>query len=144
MYQYNNINTELGFLIIPSSFNATERQERKFQCQHSSADTVVWRLNGTRLAEYYPPNVTTLARSPESTENSTVTTFVHTLTIEAVRLYNQTIVQCEAIYFSQPHLNEISPPALSLLQGTLTANINTKPFTNLLYYKLYHYFIRII
>ena len=106
----------LGFIRVPSSINVTLGEERKFQCQHSDADTITWRINGTRLADYHPLHIVTHTEM-SSSENHSTTAVVHILTIQEVQVYNETTIQCEAVFFDTSP-SELSRAAVSLVQGT--------------------------
>ena len=104
-----------GFLQVPSSINVTVGQERRFQCQHSNADTITWRINGTRLSDNHPLNIVTHTEMRSSNNHSSVTV-VHILTIQGAQVYNETTIQCEAVFFDTSP-SDLSPEVISLVQG---------------------------
>ncbi len=105
----------LGFLQVPSSINVTVGQERRFRCQHSTADTITWRINGTRLSDNHPQNIVTHTEMSSSNNHSSVDV-VHILTIQGAQIYNETTIQCEAVFFDTSP-SEVSPEVVSLVQG---------------------------
>ena len=83
--------------------------EAVFRCQHASANTIEWKINGTSLGDFHPPNITqTIFSSGSST---------HTLSIQALASYNQTSVQCVAFLDTTMRRSEESSPVLLLIQG---------------------------
>ena len=86
----------------------------KFWCQHSTADSIGWRINGTSLGSFHPKNV--------STEGLTTPNGLsHALIISAVAAYNETLVECVAIFFdgSAPR---VTPSVTLLIQGQYSFN----------------------
>ena len=121
---FSNLSYSLisGFLKVPSSINVTVGQERRFQCQHSTADTITWRVNGTRLSDNHPLNIVTHTEMSSSGSSNNLSSMavniVHILTIQGAQVYNETTIQCEAVFFdSSP--SELSPEVVSLVQGIM-------------------------
>ena len=105
----------IGFLEMPVSYNMelilAVGEDAIFTCQHCTADTVHWRLNGTLFRN---SNV-----SEGVIRNYTIQSYcgvLYTLTIvkEVVERYNQTTIQCEAEINGSPN---VTSPVLLLVQG---------------------------
>ena len=81
----------------------------EFRCQHSTADSIDWRINGTSLGSFHPVNISTKG----VTTNSGL---FHALNIIAVPAYNETLVECVAIFFDglAPMM---TPSAVLIIQG---------------------------
>ena len=61
-----------------------------FRCQHQTADTIRWRVNGTLVGRSPPPDIT-----PSTTRDNNGN-LVDTLTVIARSQYNGTMVVCVA------------------------------------------------
>ena len=98
-----------GFTISPSSLNKTvEQEEAVFRCQHRSSDDIVWLVNGTSI----------ISRDNISIWNVTVGDghFIHLLSIAILPGFNNTTIECGAIFFDGPPLL-FTPPVTLLIQG---------------------------
>ena len=102
----------LGFVQTPSPQNVSAGEIATFQCQHSTADLSTWKLNGTLLNSYTPPN-TSVVNSLLSNGD-----FVSRLVITALTHYNTTQIVCVAIFTSGIEVE--STPAVLLIQGIHT------------------------
>ena len=79
-----------GFVIIPTPTIVEVGQVAEFQCQHTTADVIFWRLNGTHVT--FKSGVTT---------SFTILPgggILNKLTIEARPEYNTTSVECVALF----------------------------------------------
>ena len=95
--------------MIPSPLTVAIGTKGKFRCQHSTADIVSWRINGTSLGSFHPKDVTTEGvATPDG--------LYHVLTIGAVAAYNGTFIECVAIFFDDS-APELTPAVPLLIQG---------------------------
>ena len=77
-----------NFVIAPSPLTvAVEQGTATFQCQHSLADVIGWRVNGMPLNVVNLPNVST------ATPND-----VTILSFSTLLVYNGTIIECIATF----------------------------------------------
>ena len=93
----------IGFVVVPQSLNVTVGEEVVFQCEHSSAAILGWKINGILLNDQ--PDL----------ENDFIDTTIgglHILTITALFKYNTTTVQCLTASES-----EATDPAILQIQG---------------------------
>ena len=86
--------------------NVTTDQVAVFHCEHSTADSVVWKINGTN-SDNLPDsgsvvNETNIGRS-------------HTLSIRATPQYNATRVECVALSIGSSQ-SVTTTPAVLLIQ----------------------------
>ena len=82
-------------------------------CHHPTADTIVWRVNGSSLWQNPPTDIT-----PGTTRDDDGT-LVHTLTIVGRPEYNGTEVECVAVFFDGSP-NEATPSViLTIIAGRL-------------------------
>ena len=89
---------------------AVEQGIATFQCQHQHADVITWHLNGTSI------NRAGLGLVYSSVQfNGSVITY--TLSIGALIKYNQTTVECVALFFESPP--QMSQAVMLLIQGRL-------------------------
>ena len=56
-----------------------------------------------------------------SSNNHSSIAVVHILTIQGAQIYNETTVQCEAVFFDTSP-SELSPEVISLVQGSINFN----------------------
>ena len=75
-----------------------------FQCQHTTADGINWRINGSTLRDL-----------PEGVSTDRGSDGVFILTITALLKYNQTMVECVAFFGDSP--SERTNPAALMAQG---------------------------
>ena len=95
--------------MTPSSLNKTvEQGEAVFRCQHRSSDDITWRVNGTSISSH--DNISEW-RIPVGDGR-----FVSSLSIATLPGFNNTTIECGAIFFdSSPLL--FTPPVTLLIQG---------------------------
>ena len=93
-----------SFLISPESQNLTEDTMAIFQCQHPDADGINWRINGSTLRDL-----------PEGVETDRNSNGTFILTITALPNYNQTVIECVALFINFP--SEDTDPAIMRIQG---------------------------
>ena len=99
-----------NFEITPDPLTvAVEQGTATFYCQHSSSDAINWRVNVTSVNKINSPNIAT-----------TTFTGVNTITFQTILEFNQTTVECVAIFFDGSPPQFTSPVAL-LIQGSLSA-----------------------
>ena len=100
-----------GFDLVPSPLTvAVEQETATFQCQHSLADDITWLLNGTSLNRTGLPNVFFSVRFKGSVRT-------YTLSIGTLVEYNQTKVECVALFIESPL--QKSEAVVLLIQGRL-------------------------
>ena len=111
------------FIEVPLPLNMTSEQSAIFRCTHTTADTLAWRVNNTSVRNL--PN--SVARETVAALNGTLTS---NLTIETYLRYDDTQVDCVALFFDPTIATELSPTVTLRIQGTyysviiiLTANI---------------------
>ena len=95
----------------PSSLNMTvEQQVATFPCQHNGSDDINWRVNGT------PPNSPhiTTDRDPLSGGG-----YSSVLSIRTLLGFNETTVECVAIFYEGSPPFQFTPPVTLLIQGLL-------------------------
>ena len=108
------------FEVAPSPLTvAVEQGIASFQCQHSLADVIGWRVNGK------PLNVVNLGNISSSTVTVYTVDGATMLSIGTHLEYNGTIIDCVAIFFngSPP---QFSVPVALLVQGLLAAHNYTE------------------
>lgn len=101
----------IGFTETPQPKNVSSGEIATFQCQHSTADSIGWKLNGTLLNVYTPPN-TTVISYPLSNGD-----IVFRLIITAFQHYNTTQIVCIAIFPTEGLGAVESTPVTLLIQG---------------------------
>ena len=101
----------IELLDYPSNITLLIGSEREavFRCQHQSADTIGWRVNGSPTRLF--PDI----RASAIAENGAI---VYTLSIPARSEYDGTEVECVAL-FTDGSLTEIPPPVIL----TITAGL---------------------
>ena len=92
------------FLISPASLNVTVDTVAVFQCQHSTAHSINWKINGSILQDL-----------PEGFSTDRSGDRVFSLNIEAFAEYNSTVIQCAAFFTGSP--SEDSERSLMMIQG---------------------------
>ena len=80
-------------------------EEAVFRCEHRSADAIFWRINGTSLSSR--PDL-----SGDFNDD-----IIHNLTVTALTKYNNTLIQCVAVFVSDNNQPEITAPAILKVQG---------------------------
>jgi hypothetical protein len=111
----------LAFLIKPSNARVVLGDNARFYCQFPGMDvSIEWKINNVSLSEYTDVNINDQIR--QNTSGS-----VHTLTILALKSYNETTVKCSARLL--PHLSNCqqeveseSDTVILLIQGTITCS----------------------
>lgn len=90
--------------------NVSEGQEAVFRCIHSSADTIGWRVNNTALSTLNKSNISGggISFLPDGNIQST-------LTIDALKVYNNTLITCVALFVGS--VPEDSPQVILMIQG---------------------------
>ena len=89
----------------PQSRNVTVGEDVVFQCEHSSAAILGWKINGTLLNDQ--PDL-------ENDFIDTTTGRLHILTVTALAKYNSTPIQCLTASES-----ETTDPVILQIQGQL-------------------------
>lgn len=108
----NTINFySLGFIESPQPMNVSAGKKATFQCQHSTSNSIGWKLNGTSLNDYAPPN-TSVITFPTSNGD-----IINRLIITAFPHYNETQVVCFARFTTQGLITVDTTPVLLLIQG---------------------------
>ena len=82
--------------------NVSVNEDVVFHCSHSTADTIGWLINGSSLGSNPPDDI-----MPS----------VKTLTIIALPKYNNTEIQCVAVYFDGVTPIERSDPVTLIIPG---------------------------
>ena len=80
-------------------------EEAVFRCEHRSAAAIFWRINGTTLS-----SLTDL--SGDFNDD-----IIHNLTVTALTKYNNTSIQCVALFVSGNRQPETTAPAILKIQG---------------------------
>ena len=99
------------FAVQPVSVVQAQGLDAVFECLYPGAQSYNWGLNGEFPTENnYPPDVTVTPSSGD---------IPATLTIPAIGLYNNTVVQCEAVVRDgRTFIPELSVNATLQVQGT--------------------------
>ena len=96
---------------MPTSINVTAGDLARFQCNHSTAYSIAWRVNDTSLSILALTTITSRSiRFPDGG-------FVYELTILALSDYNQTSVECMAFLNQSTAEYVHTPRAMLLIQG---------------------------
>ena len=80
-------------------------EEAVFRCEHRSADATFWRINGTTLS------------SRTELYNYFNDDTVSQLIVTALTKYNNTLIQCVAVFVSDNNQPETTAPAILKIQG---------------------------
>ena len=99
----------IDFAEVPSSvtINVSENQNVLFRCRHERPDAIItWLINETPSSRYSDVIVGSISESDG--------TFVDTLTIPAIPVYNGTQVVCRA-NFDDGSPFETTPPVMTLI-----------------------------
>ena len=78
-------------------------EEAVFMCEHRSADAIFWRINGTSLSS--------------RTDLNDDFNGIGQLTVTALTMYNNTLIQCVALFHSDNSQLETTAPAMLKIQG---------------------------
>ena len=89
---------------------AVEQGTATFQCQHSLADGINWLLNGISISRAGLGPVSSIVQFKGSIAT-------YTLSIGTLIEYNQTTVECVAIFIESPP--QMSQAVMLLIQGRL-------------------------
>ena len=92
-----------GFVLSPVSLNVTLSTVAMFQCQHPNSHGINWKINGNILKDF--PHGIGAYRIGS----------VYTLSITALPDYNQTVIECVALFANSP--SEMSSAAVMMVQG---------------------------
>jgi hypothetical protein len=92
------------FLISPASLNVTVDTVAVFQCQHATAHGMNWKINDSILQDL-----------PEGFSTDRSDDHVFSLNIEALAEYNNTVIQCLALFTDPP--SEESEQSTMMIQG---------------------------
>ena len=99
----------------PVIINVSENQNVLFRCRHERQDALYnWLINGTPSSRYSDVSAGSISESDG--------TFVYTLTIPTIPVYNGTEVVCVATFFDGPP-SERTPPVM-LFIGLLLHTIS--------------------
>ena len=96
----------LAFIEMPTSQSVSIGQDAEFRCQHSSADTIRWRVNSSLVSRSNAPDGVGL-----DTDD-----LLDILTITGRLDYNGTVVECVA-RFDNGSPEQVSNPALLIVTG---------------------------
>ena len=97
-------------------------QHAAFNCQHSTAHSIGWRLNRIPLLD-------TSLVGVEARSTALPGGVLNTLTIEALPEYNLTIIECVAVFFDDSP-SEATGGATLTIQGQLSTSM---PFCSHIY-----------
>ena len=104
-----NIKFTIGFTETPSPLNMTvEQGVATFHCQHRSCDDISWKVNGTLLS------LQSVIKRPLSGGG-----FSSSLSIETHPDFNETTIQCVAIFFRILSPFQYTAPETLLIQGVM-------------------------
>ena len=92
------------FPLSPMSLNITLDTVAVFYCQHTTANVITWRINGTSLGDF-----------PEGVSSAIISGGIFTLMIAALPDYNLTVIECEALFSDSPSAQ--TEPAIMMIQG---------------------------
>ena len=79
-------------------------EEAIFRCEHRFADAFFWRINGTSLS----------SRTDLSDDFNEL---IGQLTVTALTKYNNTLIQCVAVFVSDNSQPVTTAPAVLMIQG---------------------------
>ena len=105
--------SSLDFTVQPSNKKVFAGIDVLFQCSHSSADNIGWRLNGTSINT---PNFTKECHYYREVRYLNDSTKLNIFKIRAAPGCNDTTVQCVAFFFNNT-APEISTEATLIVQG---------------------------
>ena len=100
----DNVYTILGFTQVPMSVNVTMGVEHTFTCIHTTAEALIWKVNGTSLRDL--PTLKTTFR---------VENFGRFLHVTALLGYNKTSIECVALFSDAPQA--AACPVMLQIQG---------------------------
>ena len=100
------------FIRFPTSLNVTVGQRAVFQCIHSTADTIGWRVNDTALSTLNKSSISSSGISylPDNSIQSI-------LVIDALSEYNNTSIMCVALFIG--FSPQSSTQVMLLIQGQM-------------------------
>ena len=101
------------FIEVPLPLNVTSEQSALFRCTHATADTLAWRVNSTSVRNL-PISV---AHETLAVLNGNILT--SNLTIETYLRYDDTQVDCVALFFDTTTATELSPTVILRIQGII-------------------------
>ena len=100
----------VAFIEQPSTLVVPANTEATFRCRHQTADSVTWLINGTSVINIDNPDITPNIINDEKNHP------VNTLNIVARPKYNETEVECVAIFFNGSPLQR-SPAVMLIVQS---------------------------
>ena len=100
-----------AFNEVPVSQEVPAGSEAIFRCQHSTANTIRWRVNNSTIGRNSPTDITS------DTEHDEEGNPVDTLTIVARPEYNGAIIVCVAEFNDGTPEETSQPPAMLLVQS---------------------------
>ena len=87
-----------------------EQRVAVFNCQHRTSDNIIWRVNGISLLR----SQTNISIEEDSLNGDG---FRSSLSIETYLVFNETTVECVAIFFQESSPLLFSSPVILLIQG---------------------------
>ena len=97
--------------MIPSPINVTvEQQVAVFHCQHGSSDDIIWRVNETS------PNSLHITTEIVPLSGGGLRS---SLSIRTLLGFNETTVECVAVFYRGSSPFQFTPPATLLIQGVV-------------------------
>ena len=94
-------------MLSPVDQVVAQGQRAVFNCQHSTAHSIGWRLNGIPLLD-------TSLVGVEARSTALPGGVLNTVTIEALPEYNLTIIECVAIFFDHSPPQETEAATLTI------------------------------
>ena len=101
------------FIQSPVSLTIVANTMAVFQCQHSTADVIVWNINGSYLRDIPDAVFQTIGHGS-----------TYYLTVVGCPEYNQTVVECVAVFIGNI-LRQVTSSAIMMIQGINHTNYNT-------------------
>ena len=92
---------------------AVEQGTATFYCQHLSCDGINWRINGVPVNKINSPNIS-IDKIQESVGGR-----IYTLLIGTLLEFNQTTVECVAVFFDGTP-SPLTPAVTLLIQGLMS------------------------
>ena len=88
---FHCLKIKTDFTVMPTSLLVGIGETAVFKCQNLEAAFVFWRVNGSRVTQNPPPDITPATTRDDNNQ------LVNTLTIVARLDFNETQVECGAI-----------------------------------------------
>ena len=89
-----------------------EQRTATFHCKHLTSDAITWRVNRTALNAINSPNIS--SASFHDADGG----IIYKLIFDTLLEFNQTTVECVAIFFNAFQLPEFTVPVILQIQGT--------------------------